>query len=103
MKIGIIGAGNIASALAPHFRKLQHTVQIANSRGPETLSRLAQETGATPVAITEVDKGVDLLVIAIAMKSAPLLPKDLLSGLPVTSTAPVRVLVIDHVERPSEN
>jgi 8-hydroxy-5-deazaflavin:NADPH oxidoreductase len=85
MKIGIIGAGNIGSALAGHFRKLQHTVQIANSRGPETLSRLAQETGATPVAIAEVAKGVDLLVIAIPMKSVPSLPKDLLSYLPAQS------------------
>jgi 8-hydroxy-5-deazaflavin:NADPH oxidoreductase len=41
MKIGIIGAGNIGSALALHFRKLRHTVLIANSRSPETLSQLA--------------------------------------------------------------
>ena len=85
MRIGIIGAGNIGSALAGHFRKLQHTVRIANSRSPETLSRLAQETGAAPVAITEVAKGVDLLVIAIPMKSVPLLPKDLLFDLPAAS------------------
>lgn len=85
MKIGIIGAGNIGSALAGHFRKLHHVVRIANSRGPETLSRFAQETGATPAAITEVAKGVDLLFIAIPMKSVPSLPKDLLSGLPAAS------------------
>jgi len=40
MKIGIIGAGNIGSVLALHFRRLRHTVLIANSRGPETLLRL---------------------------------------------------------------
>ncbi len=57
MRIGIIGAGNIGSALAMHFRKLQHTVQIANSRGPETLSQLAQKTGATPVALSGVGRG----------------------------------------------
>jgi 8-hydroxy-5-deazaflavin:NADPH oxidoreductase len=85
MKVGIIGAGNIGSALATHFRELQHEVLIANSRGPETLSRISQETGATPVAISEVAKGVDLLVIAIPMKSVPALPKDLLSRLPATS------------------
>jgi predicted dinucleotide-binding enzyme len=39
MKIGIIGAGNIGSALARHFTKLQHSVLLANSRGPETLKR----------------------------------------------------------------
>jgi 8-hydroxy-5-deazaflavin:NADPH oxidoreductase len=85
MKIGIIGAGNIGSALAGHLRKLQHTVLIANSRGPQTLSRVAQETGATPVNISQAAKGVDLLVIAIPMKSVPALPKDLLADLPAAS------------------
>jgi 8-hydroxy-5-deazaflavin:NADPH oxidoreductase len=85
MKIGIIGAGNIGSALALHFRKHQHTVLVANSRGPETLSDVAQQTGATPVGISEVARGVDLLVITIPMKSVPLLPKDLLFQLPATS------------------
>jgi predicted dinucleotide-binding enzyme len=85
MKIGIIGAGNIGSVLAGTFRKLQHTVLIANSRGPQTLSRVVQETGATPVAISEVAKGMDLLVIAIPMKSVPLLSKAALADLPPTS------------------
>jgi 8-hydroxy-5-deazaflavin:NADPH oxidoreductase len=85
MKIGIIGAGNIGSALALHFSKLRHTVLIANSRGPETLSRVARETGATPVDILEIAKGVELLVIAIPMKSLPSLPNDLLSDLPPSS------------------
>jgi len=85
MKIGIIGAGNIGSALAGYFNKLQHTVLIANSRGPETLSRVAQETGAIPVKISEVAKEVDLLFIAIPMKSVLSLPDDLLASLPVTS------------------
>jgi 8-hydroxy-5-deazaflavin:NADPH oxidoreductase len=85
MKIGIIGAGNIGSVLAGHFRKLKHPVLIANSRGPETLSEVARETGATPVAIRAAANGVDLLVIAIPMKSIPSLPKDLLSALPSSS------------------
>ncbi len=85
MQIGIIGAGNIGSVLAGHFRKLQHTVLIANSRGPETLSQVARATGAVPVAISDVAKGVDLLVITIPMKSVPALPKDVLFGLPATS------------------
>ena len=85
MKIGIIGAGNIGSALAGHFCKLQHTVLIANSRGPETLSRVAEATGATPVAISAVVKGVDLLIVTIPMKAVPSLPKDLLRELPAGS------------------
>src|ERR1700733_6991146 len=85
MKIGIIGAGNIGSVLAAHFQRLQHTVTIANSRGPETLARIAQKTGANPVPIAEVVKGVDLLVITIPMKSVPSLPANLLFDLPASS------------------
>ena len=85
MKIGIIGAGNIGSILARHFRQLQHTVLIANSRGPETLSRIAQETGAIPVPVSEAANGVDLLVLTILMKGVPSLPKDLLAHLPATA------------------
>jgi hypothetical protein len=58
---------------------------IANSRGPETLSQVARSTGAIPVDISEVARGVDLLVIAIPMKNVPALPKNLLFGLPTTS------------------
>ena len=85
MKIGIIGAGNIGSILARQFRQLQHTVLIANSRGPETLSRIAQETGAIPVPVSEAADGVDLLVLTILMKGVPSLPKDLLAHLPATA------------------
>ena len=85
MKIGIIGAGNIGSALARHFHKLHYTVFIANSRGPETLSGVAQETGANPVPIAEATNGVDLLVITIPLKSIPSLPRNLLFNLPASS------------------
>jgi 8-hydroxy-5-deazaflavin:NADPH oxidoreductase len=105
MKIGIIGAGNIGSALAVHFRKLEHTVLIANSRGPETLSRIFEETGATPVHISEVAREVDLLVISIPMKSVPSLPKDLLRELPARSPIidtgnyyPLRDRVISEIQ-----
>jgi hypothetical protein len=85
MKIGIIGAGNIGSTLAGHLRKLHHTVFIANSRGPETLSGIAQETGACPVPIAEVANGVDLLVITIPLKSVPSVPRNLFFNLPASS------------------
>jgi hypothetical protein len=85
MKIGIIGAGNIGSILAGHFHKLHHAVFIANSRDPETLSGVARETGANPVSLAEVANGVDLLVIAIPLKSIPLLPRNLLFNLSASS------------------
>jgi predicted dinucleotide-binding enzyme len=52
MKIGIIGAGHIGSALAGRLTSLGHSVKIANSRGPETLKDVAQKTGATPTTAT---------------------------------------------------
>jgi predicted dinucleotide-binding enzyme len=53
MKIGIIGTGNIGGTLARHLARLGHDVSIANSRGPETLARLAAETGATAVTVPQ--------------------------------------------------
>ncbi len=85
MKIGIVGTGNIGSVLARRFRQLNHTVLVANSRGPETLSQLARETGALPVTVSEAANGVDLLVLTIPLKGVPSLPKDLLVHLPETT------------------
>ena len=82
MKIGIIGAGNIGGALARHFTGVGHSVKIANSRGPETLKKLAEETGATAVTTAEAVKDVELLVVTIPEKNVPALPKDLLASLP---------------------
>lgn len=82
MHIGIIGAGHIGSALAKHFTQLQHTVAIANSRGPETLGEVAQTTGAKLVNMTEAPNGAEILVVTIPLKNVPDLPKDLLKDLP---------------------
>ena len=84
MNIGIIGAGNIGSTLAKHLRRLGHRVRIANSRGPETLVEIANQTGAEPIQLHEAASGVDLLVVTIPMKSVLSLPKDLLASLPAT-------------------
>lgn len=106
MNIGIIGAGNIGSALAGHFVKLGHRVLIANSRGPESLSQIARKTGATPVFVMEATREVDLLVVSIPMKSVPALPKTLLSQLPASSPIvdtgnyyPLRDGAIPEIER----
>ena len=48
MEIGIIGAGYIGGTLTRRLTKLGHTVRVANSRHPQTLSDLAAETGARP-------------------------------------------------------
>ena len=68
MKIGIIGAGQIGGTLARRLTALGHEVFVANSRGPETLSDLAAETGATAVSVPEAVRGVDLVVVTTPRK-----------------------------------
>ncbi len=80
MKIGIIGAGNIGSALARRFTDLGHEVSVANSRGPETLREVEKETGASAVPAPEAAQGKDVVVITIPEKNVPSLPADLFHG-----------------------
>ena len=82
MKIGIIGAGFIGSALAVRLTSLGHSVAIANSRGPETLGEVAQKTGATPVTSQEAAHYGEIVVVTIPLKNIPDLPKDLFDGVP---------------------
>lgn len=87
MKIGIIGAGHIGSALATRLVSLGHTVFIANSRGPDTLKDVAQKTGATPVEAQEAARQGDIIVVTIPLKNIPQLPKDLFAD--VAADVPV--------------
>lgn len=80
MKIGIIGAGNIGGNLTRRLTALGHDVSVANSRGPETLKDLAQETGATPVRAEEAAKGAEVVVVTVPLKAVPDLPAGLLDG-----------------------
>jgi predicted dinucleotide-binding enzyme len=82
MKIGVIGAGNIGSALVRHFTRLGHDVVVANSRGPETLGQLAKETGAKAVAVEEAPRGRDLVVVTIPEGKIPELPEGLFKSAP---------------------
>ena len=82
MKIGIIGAGHIGSALAVRLTSLGHSIYIANSRGPETLTDLAQKTGATPVTAREAARHGEIVVVTIPLKNIPDLPKNLFEGVP---------------------
>ncbi|MFF3486260.1 NADPH-dependent F420 reductase [Streptomyces sp. NPDC002701] len=77
MKIGIIGAGNIGGNLTRRLTALGHEVSVANSRGPHTLTALAQETGATPVTVEEAPRGAELVVVTIPLKAVPDLPSGL--------------------------
>ncbi|MFJ4840261.1 NADPH-dependent F420 reductase [Streptomyces sp. NPDC088746] len=80
MKIGIIGAGNIGGNLTRRLTALGHDVSVANSRGPETLKDLAQETGATAVTAAEAARGARIVVVTVPLKSVPDLPSGILDG-----------------------
>jgi len=80
MKIGIIGAGNIGGNLTRRLTALGHDVSVANSRGPQTLTELAEETGATPVPVEEAARGAEVVVITIPVKAIPNLPAGVLDG-----------------------
>jgi predicted dinucleotide-binding enzyme len=79
MEIGIIGSGNIGSALTGYLTALGHQVIIANSRGPESLREIAAKTGATPVTTAQAAEAKDLVIIAIPAKAVVNLPTDVLS------------------------
>ncbi|WP_043257894.1 NADPH-dependent F420 reductase [Streptomyces sp. Tu6071] len=80
MKIGIVGAGHIGGNLTRRLTALGHDVSVANSRGPQTLSELAEETGATAVPVAEAGQGADIFVVTIPVKNIPDLPAGLLDG-----------------------
>nr|WP_279634740.1 NAD(P)-binding domain-containing protein [Streptomyces carpinensis] len=80
MKIGIIGAGNIGGNLTRRFTAVGHDVSVANSRGPQTLTALAEETGATPVRVEEAARGAEVVVVTVPLKAVPGLPSGLFDG-----------------------
>jgi len=42
MKIGIVGTGNVGATLARQLASLGDDIGVANSRGPETLTKLVE-------------------------------------------------------------
>ncbi|MFF3420639.1 NADPH-dependent F420 reductase [Streptomyces sp. NPDC002698] len=80
MKIGIIGAGNIGGNLTRRLTAAGHDVSVANSRGPQTLGALAEETGATPVTVERAARGADVVIVTIPLKAVPNLPDGILDG-----------------------
>ena len=59
-----------------------HQVSIANSRGPQSLTTLAQETGATPVTVAEAVRAGDVVIVSIPEKNIPDLPRGLFAKVP---------------------
>ena len=89
MRIGVIGAGSMGRILAHHLVRLGHQVSVANSRGPESLTALAAEIGATPVSVVDAVKAGEVVIIAIPTKAVADLPRALFANVPSS------VVVID--------
>lgn len=86
MKIGIIGAGQIGGTLIRQYTKAGHSVKMANASGIGKLKSLAQETGASAVALTGAVTDVDVIVISIPMMAIPKLPKELFNNVSASTT-----------------
>ena len=79
MNIGLIGPGEIGAVIVRKLRDAGYPVKMANSKGPDSLRKLAAETGAKPVSVEEVVQDVDVLFIVLPQKAIPELPKGLLN------------------------
>jgi predicted dinucleotide-binding enzyme len=80
--IGIIGSGNIGSAVARAAIAHDQDVVIANSRGPESLQELIGELGPKASAGTVADaaQAGDLVLVAIPLKAVGALQPDPFDG-----------------------
>jgi predicted dinucleotide-binding enzyme len=85
MRIGVIGAGSMGQVLARHLVKLGHRVSVANSRGPESLTALAHEIGATPVSVLDAASAAGVVILAIPTKAVADLPQGLFANVPSNS------------------
>lgn len=86
--IGIIGSGNIGSALARAFTAIGHPVVIANSRGPASLAPLVAELGdlATAGTVEQAAHAGELVVVTIPLGAVASIPSHLLDGRIVIDT-----------------
>lgn len=79
--IGIIGSGNIGSAVARLATNAGFTTVIANSRGPASLTDVVADLGPSAAAGTvEEAASADIVVVAVPLTVTLTLPPGLLAG-----------------------
>lgn len=64
-RAGIIGSGNIGSAVAARLVAAGYAVAMANSRGPDSLREQASRLGVEPVTLAEAAAAPDVVVLAV--------------------------------------
>ncbi|PWE06768.1 NADP oxidoreductase [Streptomyces sp. BSE7F] len=72
MRIGMLGAGTVAQALARHAIRQGHEVVLSNSRGPASLTPLVRELGPLASAGTPAEAAAaDLVMLAVGWPRVP--------------------------------
>jgi predicted dinucleotide-binding enzyme len=80
MKIGTIGAGKVARAVAAVAIKHGHEVMLSNSRGPDTLTSLTGTLGCKAGSPQEAAEFGDIVLVAIPLKAYQTIPVAPLEG-----------------------
>jgi len=86
MKIGMIGAGFIAQALALRCLQNGHAVMLSNSRGPETLATTVAGLGCLAGTVQEAADFGDAVVLTIPFHCYRAAPIEHLAGKIVMDT-----------------
>lgn len=86
--IGLIGSGNIGTAIARQAIAHGHDVVLSNSRGPETLADLVAELGPQTRAATaeEAAAAGEVVVVTVPFKAYTAVPVEPLVGKVVIDT-----------------
>jgi predicted dinucleotide-binding enzyme len=86
--IGLIGSGNIGTAIARQAVAHGHDVVLSNSRGPETLADLVAELGPRARAATSTDAAAagEVVVVTVPFKAYTQVPVEPLAGKVVIDT-----------------
>ena len=72
MKVGFIGAGNVAGTFGRHLINAGHTVVVSNSRGPETLAKFVADLGPGAIAGTKRQAAeCDIVILATHWVNVP--------------------------------
>lgn len=80
MRVGFLGAGNLAETLSKAFMGAHHQVVLTNSRGPESLERLVDSLGPAASATTPDELRNQCEVVFLAFRWQQ--KEDALKGLP---------------------
>lgn len=90
MKVGIIGTGNIGSALARSLVAAGHQVTLAG-RDQEKLAAVAAASGATAGSVADAATGADVTVLAVYWPSASELATQVAELITSIGLRPVKV------------